>query len=170
MAPFYKRLKHLAPNYSKHTGLETNQNQSLLQRLWIITLYTCNYITRKAPKTLEWVSIPFSRGSLQPRDRICVSCTGRWLLYHWATREACSTEIRRNKQQNSNCGKLFSDAWEKLDFFQSASEETLKIKMISVMVTSQSIKRVVFCAFAFPCSFSSSLYWKLTICSKKLLS
>ena len=28
------------------------------------------------------------RGSSQPRDQTCISCTGRWILYHWATREA----------------------------------------------------------------------------------
>ena len=27
-------------------------------------------------------------GSFQIRDRICVSCIGRWILYHWATWEA----------------------------------------------------------------------------------
>ena len=30
----------------------------------------------------------FSRGSFQPRDRTRFSCTGRWILYHWATQEA----------------------------------------------------------------------------------
>ena len=38
-------------------------------------------------KTLEWVAIPFSRLSFWPRDRSCVSCIGRWILYHWAIRE-----------------------------------------------------------------------------------
>ena len=40
---------------------------------------------------LEWVAIPFSRGFSWPRDWTqvsCVSCIGRWILYHWATREA----------------------------------------------------------------------------------
>ena len=39
----------------------------------------------------EWVAIPFSRGSSRPRDRnhvSWVSCIGRQILYHWATREA----------------------------------------------------------------------------------
>ena len=36
----------------------------------------------------EWVAISFSRGSSRPRDRIWVSCIGRWILYHWATRDA----------------------------------------------------------------------------------
>ena len=39
-------------------------------------------------RTLEWVAVPSSRGSSRPRDRnciSCVSCTGRRVLYHWAT-------------------------------------------------------------------------------------
>ena len=34
-------------------------------------------------RILEWVAIAFSRGSSQPRDQTCISCTGRWVLYHW---------------------------------------------------------------------------------------
>ena len=39
----------------------------------------------------EWVAISFSRESSQPRDQTCmscVSCIGRWILYHWTTWEA----------------------------------------------------------------------------------
>ena len=32
-------------------------------------------------RILEWVAISFSRGSAQPKDRICVSCIGRQILY-----------------------------------------------------------------------------------------
>ena len=39
-------------------------------------------------RILEWVDISFSRGSYWIRNRTCVSCTGRRILYHWATREA----------------------------------------------------------------------------------
>ena len=39
-------------------------------------------------KILGQVAISSSRGSSQPRDRICVSCIDRWTLYHWATWEA----------------------------------------------------------------------------------
>ena len=39
-------------------------------------------------RILEWVAISFSRGSSQPRDQTCIFCIGRWILYHWATREA----------------------------------------------------------------------------------
>ena len=36
-------------------------------------------------RILEWVAIPYSRRSSQPRDQTCVSgvfCIGRWVLYH----------------------------------------------------------------------------------------
>ena len=35
---------------------------------------------------LQWVAISYFWGSSQPRDRThvsCVSCIGRWILYHW---------------------------------------------------------------------------------------
>ena len=37
-------------------------------------------------RILEWVAISFSRGSSQTRDQTHISCIGRWILYHWATR------------------------------------------------------------------------------------
>ena len=42
-------------------------------------------------RILEWVTMPFSRVSSQPRDWTCISCvsyTGRQILYHCATWEA----------------------------------------------------------------------------------
>ena len=35
-------------------------------------------------RTLEWVTMPSSRESFQPRDqtRVSVFCNGRWVLYH----------------------------------------------------------------------------------------
>ena len=44
-------------------------------------------------RILECVTISFSRGSSQHRDRTqvsCVSCIGRQILYHWATWKAPS--------------------------------------------------------------------------------
>ena len=38
-------------------------------------------------RTLDWFAISFSRGSSQPKDGTslsCVSCIGRWILYHRA--------------------------------------------------------------------------------------
>ena len=39
-------------------------------------------------RILEWIAIPFSRGSSWPRDRIQVSCIVGGLFTIWATREA----------------------------------------------------------------------------------
>ena len=42
-------------------------------------------------RILVWVAISSSRGSSLPRDRThisCISCIGRRILYHWATRKA----------------------------------------------------------------------------------
>ena len=53
-------------------------------------------------RILEWVAISFSMGSSRPRDRIHISCTGRWLLYHWATREAqMQVSIHENNKEMS---------------------------------------------------------------------
>ena len=43
-------------------------------------------------RILEWVAIPFSRGSSQPRDQIQVSHAAGWLFTSWATREAKQEE------------------------------------------------------------------------------
>ena len=37
---------------------------------------------------LEWVAVSNSRGSSQPRDRTCVFCISRQILYPWATGES----------------------------------------------------------------------------------
>ena len=37
-------------------------------------------------KILKWVSLSYSRGSSPHRDQThgsCISCIGRWILYHW---------------------------------------------------------------------------------------
>ena len=73
---------------------------SVLSRVWLF----CDPMDCSPPvssvhgilqaRILEWVAISFSRGSSQTRDSThssCrISCIGRWILYHWTTREACS--------------------------------------------------------------------------------
>ena len=39
-------------------------------------------------RILEWIATSSSRGSSRPSDQTrvsCVSCIGRWILYHWTT-------------------------------------------------------------------------------------
>ena len=40
-------------------------------------------------RILEWLAIPFSRGSSQPRDWTRVSCIAGGFFTDWAMREAC---------------------------------------------------------------------------------
>ena len=70
---------------------------SVAQSVWLfVTAWT---VARQAPlsmefsrqRTLEWVAISYFRGSSPSRDWIripCVTCVGRRILYHCATREA----------------------------------------------------------------------------------
>ena len=39
-------------------------------------------------RILEWVAVSFSSRSSWSRDQTSISCIGRWILYHWDTREA----------------------------------------------------------------------------------
>ena len=54
-------------------------------------------------RILEWVVMPSSRGSAWSRDWTWVSFTGRWILYHWAIRDACInyTSIKLKKQNKT---------------------------------------------------------------------
>ena len=49
-------------------------------------LYTVHGILQA--RVLEWLVIPFSRGSSQRRDRTQVSCIAGVFFTNWATREA----------------------------------------------------------------------------------
>ena len=63
-----------------------------LSRVWLfVTAWTvaplasCVHKILQA-RVLEWVAIPFSKRSSQPRDWTCisyVSCMDRWVLYYW---------------------------------------------------------------------------------------
>ena len=57
-------------------------------------------------RILEWVAISFSKGSSQPRGRTHISCIGRWILYHSATREthsSCSLSPNSASTENDFC-------------------------------------------------------------------
>ena len=69
-------------------------------------------VTHQAPlsmgsfpaRVLEWVTMPFFKGSSQPRDQTWISCISGLageILYHWATREAPSSFRARPKSHTS---------------------------------------------------------------------
>ena len=60
-------------------------------------------------RILEWVAMPSSRGSSQPRDRTlvsCVFCTGRRILYQCATCEGYELGGHCRRSGLSNCINL----------------------------------------------------------------
>ena len=65
-------------------------------------------------RILEWVAISSSRGSFQPRDWIhvsCISCTGRWTLYHWATWEALNWKLSQTNSGRTANGPSEMKVW-----------------------------------------------------------
>ena len=70
-------------------------------------------------RILEWIAIPFFRGSSWPRDWTQVSCIAGWLFTTWATREAlciwnCLNSLSplcpRDSQEQSSV-QSFSCVW-----------------------------------------------------------
>ena len=53
-------------------------------------------------RILEWVAIPFSRGSSQHRDQIRVSCISGSFFTNWATKEAKSSHESESRSVVSN--------------------------------------------------------------------
>ena len=55
---------------------------------WTIACQSSSVHGISQARILEWVAISSSRRSPQLSDWTHISCIGRWILYHWATREA----------------------------------------------------------------------------------
>ena len=69
-------------------------------------------------RILEWVAMPFSRGSSWPRDWTWVSCTAAVFFTIWATREAQSILSyiaflwgKKKSWTGLDIGKLFFKSW-----------------------------------------------------------
>ena len=58
----------------------------LCPTIWDLMYYTVHGILQA--KILEWVAVPFSRESSQPRDQTQVSCIASKFFTSWAIREA----------------------------------------------------------------------------------
>ena len=69
-------LKGIFPTQGSNPGLPH----------WERILYCLSH--QGSPRILEWVAIPFSRGSSWPRNWTGVSCTAGGFFTSWATREA----------------------------------------------------------------------------------
>ena len=79
--------------------------------------YTVHGILK--PKILEWVAVPFSRGSSQPRDQTQVSHIAGGCFTSWATREAHMYKGMALKGCQKKKGCLFHHyiVWNKENLF-----------------------------------------------------
>ena len=73
----------------------------LFATVWIVPCQAplCPWILQA--RILKWLAMPSSRGSFHTRDWThipCVSCIGRWILYHWC--HLGSPAIDRTSQKN----------------------------------------------------------------------
>ena len=68
---------------------------------------------------LEWIAVPFSRGSSQPRDQAQVSCIADRFFSSWATREArvyhCTGIYHTRASQVAQC-KESTCQWRRCPF------------------------------------------------------
>ena len=89
----------------------------VLSRVWFFTpLLT---VAQQVPLSMGfsrqeywgWVAISSPRGSFQPKNQTCVSCIsclGRWILYHWATWEDQKSRRAEAKIFNLHLQPYFS--------------------------------------------------------------
>ena len=85
-------------------------------------------------RILEWTAISSSRGSSQHRDWTCISCsscTGRWILYHWAT------SVQFSSVQSLSSVQLFMIPW------IAARQASLSITNSQSLLKLMSIKLVM---------------------------
>ena len=95
--PQLKHLKEL--DITEWLNSQTHRHTHL-QLLNCVQLFAVSWtVAHQAPLSMGlprqecWSAISFCRGPSWLRDRTWVPCIGRWILYHWVTREAPIVKI-----------------------------------------------------------------------------
>ena len=83
------------------SGTRMLSHVCLFSAPWTVALLGSSFHEILQARIQEWVAISSSRGYSQPRDQTFVSCIGKWILHHWATRKA----------QNCAYHKAFEKYW-----------------------------------------------------------
>ena len=77
----------MVPTLKKQTEAKWNLGRNeCLHKVWEQFNLSGSSVCGILP-AMEWVAIPFSRGSSQPRDGICVSCIADRFFTIWASKE-----------------------------------------------------------------------------------
>ena len=99
-----------------------------LSRVWLCViplpvLPGCSVHGILQARILEWVAIPFSRGSSQPKDWIQVSCLAGRFFTIWASREAHVTQVYTKTMHSRQTNKRWQwclnnkHVWKLLAFY-----------------------------------------------------
>ena len=101
-------------------------------------------------RILGWVAIPFLRGSSQSSDwtRVsCVSCIGRWILYHCTTREALGKSKRLKSEPTR--GVILISQWgvevHSRQSWNAHSSQTLAGYLMHACMREKSLPHVQLC-------------------------
>ena len=79
-------------------------------------------------RILEWVGISFFKGSSQPKEQTHISCIGRRILYHWATREVQTTQREHGKNPYIDISMKKIHKWQVKRFERQQLLGTYKLK------------------------------------------
>ena len=99
----------------------------------------------------EWAAMPSSRESSQPSDQtrknpdFYVSCIGRWVLYHWATREDLDCPLYSPTDDILTVGWLNWNFWERVRYWYSKVQTVLRTTGIEggKVTFKRTLKRIV---------------------------
>ena len=79
-------------------------------------------------RILEWVAVPFSRGSSQPRDQTGVSCTAGGFFTSWATREAAMAQKSHREVILYYCKYILYISYEELEVQETNCPEANRLE------------------------------------------
>ena len=81
-SPWGHRVRHNWPRSTLTHVLSHSVVSDCLATPWTVAHQAPLSMGISQARKLEWVAISSSRGSSWPRDWTCISCIGRWILYH----------------------------------------------------------------------------------------
>ena len=96
-------------------------------------------------RTLEWVATSYFRGSFWPRDRTCLRCTGRWILYHWVNWEAHRKVIhvkKKKKKRRRNIQGIIKRKFNSKNNLENKSKTSQHKNVTLLKICHQKLHRV----------------------------
>ena len=140
---------------------------SCFSRVQLFDALNCSLLGSSVPgilqaRILEWVTMPFSKGSSQPRDwthTSYISCVNRRVLYHWHVWQI--TSLVQQHPQLCDSGAPFKSHWTifTLKFVVYLSLGPIKLKYFIPEVRRLEDPQLVF--ENFPCDMRAAILLSL---------